>query len=355
MSLGYQRSEGFEMHAALTPDQVSLERVAQRIADTVAIRNPSDLDSHDREKSWQLLADAGALSLRAREGGEPLASGTEVRLFVEALSAALVTAPLVGNTLAVDLLARTGTNDDLVESIAAGETRVGLVLSGDLTTLASGEDSGPVAWDVEGASQAIGLSTAGGGAATVQKVEIDTASVTGSAMDETRQLGYVVAGSAEDLGTVTEEDLKRWHALALTLVAADAVGAARQNLDNAIAYSKERKAYGVPIGSFQALQHLMVDSYVELQPAAALTRYAAWAVDALDPDDALLAARGAKAHTARVTLGVAETAMQVFGGIGVTREHIAHLFSRRVIVDRTLFGDEDLHYSSIADSRLVVN
>jgi alkylation response protein AidB-like acyl-CoA dehydrogenase len=343
------------MHAALTPDQVSLERVAHRIADTVAIRNPSDLESHDREKSWRLLADAGALGLRAREDGEPLASGTEVRLFVEALSAALVTAPLVGNTLAVDLLARTGTNDELVEAIGGGETRAGLLLSRDLTTLASGEDNGSVAWDVEGAEHAIGLSTADGGAATVQRLQVEPSSIVGSAMDETRQLGRVVTGSAEAVGTVSEEDLKRWQALALTLVSADAVGAARQTLDNAIAYSKERKAYGVPIGSFQALQHLMVEAYVELQPAAALTRYAAWAVDVLDADEALLAARGAKAHTSRIVLGVAETAMQVFGGIGVTREHIAHMFSRRVIVDRSLFGDDDLHYSSIADSRLVVN
>jgi alkylation response protein AidB-like acyl-CoA dehydrogenase len=149
--------------------------------------------------------------------------------------------------------------------------------------------------------------------------------------------------------------LQRWYALALTLAAADALGAARQTLDNAIGYSKDRYAYGVPIGSFQALQHLIVEAYVDLQPAAALISHGAWAIDVLDSASALLAARAAKAQTSRVALGVAEAAMQVFGGIGVTLEHIAHFFSRRVIVDRMLFGAEDLHFSSIADARLGVN
>jgi alkylation response protein AidB-like acyl-CoA dehydrogenase len=343
------------MHAALTREQAELKQVADRLADSVAIRNPSDLDSHDREKAWRLLVNAGALSLRSRENGEPLATGTDVRLFVEAVSAALMTAPLLGNTLAVDLLARAGSDDDLVESIGGGKTRAGLLLSSDLITLAGTQDGAAVAWDVEGAQTVVGLEIATGGTATLVKFAVDARSVTASATDATRSQGKVLVDSGVPAGTVSAEDLQRWHALALTLAAADALGAARQTLENAIAYSKERYAYGVPIGSFQALQHLMVEAYVDLQPAAALTHYAAWAVDALESEQALLAARCAKAQTARVALGVAETAMQVFGGIGVTQEHIAHLFSRRVIVDRSLFGAEDLHYSSIADARLAVN
>jgi alkylation response protein AidB-like acyl-CoA dehydrogenase len=343
------------MHAALTAEQVDLKRVADRLAASVAIRNPSDLDTHDREKAWRLLVDAGALALRSREAGEPLASGTEVRLFVEAASAALLTAPLLGNTLAVDLLARTDANDDLVESIGTGKIRVGVLLSRHLIHLAGAKDAAAVAWDVEGADTVVGLETASGGSTSVVRYAVDPGSVTPTPTDATRAKGKVLAGSGEQIGTVSSEDLQRWLALALTLAAADALGAARQTIENAIAYSKERHAYGVPIGSFQALQHLMVDAYVELQPAATLTHYAAWAVDVLDPEQALIAARAAKATTARVTLGVAETAMQVFGGIGVTKEHIVHLFSRRVIVDRFLFGDEDLHYSSIADARQAVN
>jgi alkylation response protein AidB-like acyl-CoA dehydrogenase len=325
------------------------------VADAVAIRNPADLETHDREKAWQLLVNAGALSLRSHEDGAPLASATEVRLFVEALSAALVTAPLLGNTLAVDLLARTGSNEELVQAIAGGETRVGVLLGRDLVTAAGTDDDQAVAWDVEGADTVVGFSTTADGAATVVKFAVEADSITPTTTDATRRTGRVVTGSAEAVGSIGADDVQRWHALAFTLSAADALGAARQTLDNAIAYSKERYAYGVPIGSFQALQHLMVEAYVALQPAAALIHRAAWSVDVLDPAEALLAAHAAKAQTSRIALDVAEAAMQVFGGIGVTLEHIAHLFSRRIIVDRWLFGDESLHFSAIADARLVVN
>ena len=70
------------MYAALTPEQQEVERVAGRLAASVAIRNPSDLPGHDRGRAWRQLIEAGALTVRMRENGQPLASGTEARLFV---------------------------------------------------------------------------------------------------------------------------------------------------------------------------------------------------------------------------------------------------------------------------------
>ena len=61
--------------------------------------------------------------------------------------------------------------------------------------------------------------------ATVVEFDIESGSVTATAMDHTREMGSVVAGSGRELGTISEDDLQRWHALALTLVSADAVGA----------------------------------------------------------------------------------------------------------------------------------
>jgi alkylation response protein AidB-like acyl-CoA dehydrogenase len=342
------------MYAALTPEQQEVERVAGRLAASVAIRNPSDLPGHDRGRAWRQLIEAGALTVRMRENGQPLASGTEARLFVEAAAAALMTAPILGNTLAVDLLARAGTDDAAVAGIAEGTLRVGVALAADFGLCCPTADDDVLAWDIEGATQAVGLAHADDGTAQVVRYQIDGASVVPSQLDATRMIGRVLPGSRKAVGPLAEEDAQRWSALALTLATADAVGAARQTLDNAIAYSRERHAYGAPIGSFQALQHLMVDAFIELQMTAALTRYAAWAIDELAPDAAMLAARGAKANTARVGLAIAEAAQQVFGGMGVTREHIAHFFSRRIMVDRWLFGGEDTHYAAIADARLGV-
>ncbi|MFE5700984.1 acyl-CoA dehydrogenase family protein [Rhodococcus koreensis] len=342
------------MLAVLTDEQEALQDVAKRIAETVALHNPADLDGVDRAGGWKRLAEVGVLGLRTREDGFPLATGTEVRLVAESLAEALAPIPFVGASLAVELLSLGAAPKDLVDDITSGAIRCGLGLRSDLSSLANLNDGQLVGWDVDGAELVVALGP-DGDSVDVLTVLVDVSSVTPSPLDRTRSIAHLSWEGATKVGSVSREALMRWEALALTAVSADAVGAMRRTLDNAVAYSKDRIAYGVPIGSFQALQHLMVDAYVNIQPAASLTSYAAWAVDALEPAEALLAARSAKAYSARVGLDIMESAMQVFGGVGVTSEHIAHFFTRRVLADRYLFGPEDTHFALIADSRLVVN
>lgn len=69
-------------------------------------------------------------------------------------------------------------------------------------------------------------------------------------------------------------------------------------------------------------------------------------------DQALLAARTAKAYASASGRDVVETAMQVLGGISITWEHAAHLRLRRTLLNRRLFGDESVQYAAIADMRL---
>ena len=81
-------------------------------------------------------------------------------------------------------------------------------------------------------------------------------------------------------------------------------------------------------------------------------KYAAWAVDELDPTEALLAAQVAKAYAGMAADSVPETIMQVYGGIGQTREHIAHVVNRRTLLDRHALGTEHVQLLAIADHRL---
>jgi alkylation response protein AidB-like acyl-CoA dehydrogenase len=141
-------------------------------------------------------------------------------------------------------------------------------------------------------------------------------------------------------------------ALALTMVSADAVGAMRHGLEQAVAYTKERIQYGVPVGSFQAVQHMCAEALVAVEGADSTVKYAAWGVDELEPAEALLAARTAKAYCGMTSRAVPETIMQVYGGIGQTWEHIAHFVNRRNMLDRHVFGDDAVQQSAIADSRL---
>jgi alkylation response protein AidB-like acyl-CoA dehydrogenase len=112
----------------------------------------------------------------------------------------------------------------------------------------------------------------------------------------------------------------------------------RGAVDLATAYARERRQYGAPIGSFQAVQHLLADALVATEGAASTALHAAWAVDALPADDALAAAALAKAYAARAAQQVCETAIQVHGGIGNTWECLAHAHLRRALLSTDLLG-----------------
>jgi alkylation response protein AidB-like acyl-CoA dehydrogenase len=96
--------------------------------------------------------------------------------------------------------------------------------------------------------------------------------------------------------------------------------------------------YGTAIGSFQAVPHLLADAFTLMEGSRSITLHAAWAVDALPPEEALAAAAAAKAYCARAARTVCETAIQVHGGIGNTWECLAHLHLRRALLSSDVLG-----------------
>ncbi|HEX4245235.1 MAG TPA: acyl-CoA dehydrogenase family protein [Acidimicrobiales bacterium] len=347
------------MLALLTEEQQMLQEIAAQLAQSVGLTNPSDLDKVDRAKGWAALADAGLLGLRARdEQGNPTASGVEVSLVVEALGAALAPLPYSGSAvLATELLSLAGAPEAWVAGLTDGSARCALLLSEDLSRLARADElAAAVAWDADEATH--GLALAGSDdAPQVVRVALGEAWAPVEGADLTRVLRR--AGSAptpdqvEEAGSpLTSGQFDTWLALALTVVSADIVGALKQGLDQVVAYTKERVQYGVPVGSFQAVQHLCAEALVAVEASASTVKYAAWAIDELDPAEALVAARTAKAYSATSARTVAETIMQVYGGIGQTWEHIAHFVARRTYLDRSLFGDDAAQLTAIADARL---
>jgi len=137
---------------------------------------------------------------------------------------------------------------------------------------------------------------------------------------------------------LTGEQLERWSALGLALTCADLVGVMRGAIALACGHATTRRQYGVPVGSFQAVQHLLADACVSMEGSRSVAMHAAWGVDALEPSDALAAAALAKAYCARSALAVCETAIQVHGGIGNTWECLAHVYLRRALLSIDLFG-----------------
>ncbi|TYB42348.1 acyl-CoA dehydrogenase [Actinomadura chibensis] len=341
--------------ALLNDEQQMLREMMGSLAGSVGAGNPRDIAESDRGKGWAALAEAGVLGLRVRDGsGAPTGSGVEVMIVAEALGGALAPLPYLGSAvLATELLALAGAPADLLQRAADGAERHAVLLTRDLSGVAAADDlGGAVAFDSWGAAH--GLALADG--RRLVRVPLDGAAKPRPGADLTRELarftGPAPAGAEEIGRPLAPADLDRWRALALTAVAADAVGAMRAALDGVVAYSKERVAYGQQIGSFQAIQHMCADALVHCEAASACVSYAAWAADAAEPADALLAAHTAKAYTASAALDVAETVMQVYGGIGHTWEHVAHLYARRVLLDRQVLGDAGHSLLRVADLRL---
>jgi alkylation response protein AidB-like acyl-CoA dehydrogenase len=141
------------------------------------------------------------------------------------------------------------------------------------------------------------------------------------------------------------------HALAVGAVAtaAEAVGAASAALDLAVVYAKERRQFGRPIATFQAVQHLLADAHVLRETAWSTTLYAAAALEE-DVADAAEASTIAKAYVSRAARKVVQGALQVFGGIGFTWEHDLHIFLRRVLACEQRFGDAAFHEQQLGDA-----
>ena len=90
-------------------------------------------------------------------------------------------------------------------------------------------------------------------------------------------------------------------------------------LDVAVSYTSTRVQFGVPIGSFQAMQHLAADQLVSLEGARSMSEYAAWAADEeVEVDDALLAADSAKAYASETGRTLCQAVIQMHGGMGIT-------------------------------------
>jgi alkylation response protein AidB-like acyl-CoA dehydrogenase len=143
------------------------------------------------------------------------------------------------------------------------------------------------------------------------------------------------------------EAIEGAFAVGAAATAAEAVGAASASFDLAVAYAKEREQFGRPIGSFQAVQHILADAHVLRETAWSAALYAAAALDEKTAD-AAEATTIAKAYTSRVARKVVEGALQVFGGIGFTWEHDLHLFLRRVLACEQRFGDARFHEEQLA-------
>jgi hypothetical protein len=291
------------MDVRLTAEQRQLRDAAAKLADDLG--PGSVLDLSDGERIARLEKTVEATGWRAlRSDG---ASGVEVAIVAEEFGRGLVDVPFLGPVLA----------DDLARHLAADAPRSTIGVAGVAVEV----------FDARGYQNALVLNG--------NEVRIGAVGEPAGNADLTRNAGAIRATQA--LGVLEPEQAERWRALALVTSCADLVGTARGAHALACDYAKIREQYGKPIGSYQAIGHLLAEGLALIEGSISVLRHAAWAVDELDPAEAVAAARVAKVYCARAARTVCETAIQVHGGIGNTWECLAHVYLRRALTSIELW------------------
>lgn len=320
-------------------------------------------------EGWQgLVEEIGVLGLLVEEEHGGQGAG------VPELAAALLEAgragwsgPLVSVAgVTVELLRRLDPNDaqGLRAVLAEGEVVVVAATerpdAADVTTCATTVDAagrlGGVKTFVDGGVHATRLlvHAAGPGGPEIRLVRTGDPGVTVEPMesvDPARGLARVRFDGADSVavaaGATVAEALDAAWRLGALLGAADAVGIATRVLELSVEYAGTRQQFGRTIGSFQAVKHLCVDMYAELETANSALRAAVTALDEESPR-ARFAVAAAKARGCDAAMAVVRHGVQVHGGIGFTWEHpMSHHF-RRATLARQMYGTPAAHRRVVA-------
>ncbi len=271
---------------------------------------------------WRELGEMGVFSLRADGGGL-----REAVLVFEELGRGLVPGPIVTTHLAAGL----------VEGASDGSTVVGLIEPGPTGTL------------VEHAAQVDALLWFSHRA--VRRVDPSTVSWRAVArpLDALSPVWRCTDDSALDGEVIADGDAAVELQLAgVLLTAAQQLGVALAAVELATAYAKQREQFGRPIGSFQAVKHLLAEMLVKAEVARSAVYAAACAMDGAGDGDPARAVAAAKVMAGEAALFNGKTGIQVHGGMGFTWEVDAQRYWKRAVVLDATFGTVDHHAGAIA-------
>lgn len=287
---------------------------------------------------WKAAAEQGWLAVTVPEEHDGLGLGlVEAQVIARALGGGVAPGPWRGTVLAAEAIRLAGTAEQQsawLPRLVRGEAVGAVALRGSV----DGATGGVLPAVEYGAVADVVVAHSGDGWVLVT----DAAATPVGSYDGTTRLAALRGGSVEALpGPV---DL---GARAAVLVAADLVGIAREALTRTVAYDRDRRQFGVPVGSFQAIKHALADLHVGVTMAEHAALYAAHALD-VGLDDAELAVSVAKAKAGDVALQVTGAMIQFHGGIGYTWEHEAHLFHKRAKRLAGVAGTSDAHRARIA-------
>jgi alkylation response protein AidB-like acyl-CoA dehydrogenase len=320
------------MDFGLSADQREIQRTARELlaerARPERVREYAEAGRLD-EVLWRELCELGwpGIAIAEEYGGQGLGL-VELSILCEELGRTLAPVPFLPCTLAAVVIELAGSPEQRARwlpGLAGGET------IGALGTVRDG-----VAELVVGAPDAqvvVLLDATGPEVRTYTREEVSIEPV--DSIDPTRPAALVRVGS--DVGETLAGDVGGGIDRALVAIASELVGVSERALDMTVAYVKERKQFGVPVGAYQGVSHRCAQMLLDTEKARATTAFAAWAGDA-DPQRLGEAAVMAKAASSEAGVEVAASAIQAHGGIGFTWEADVHWLYKRALVDAELLG-----------------
>jgi alkylation response protein AidB-like acyl-CoA dehydrogenase len=327
------------MHFDLNDDQRDIQRTAREMLSSRSsferVREAADAGRYD-DSLWSEIRELGWPGTAVEEayGGQGLGL-VELAVLLEELGYAVAVTPHLGSAMAALMIQAAGSDEQRerwLPGLADGSKR------GALGALAGDGGTAELVPDAPGADLVVLVDPVQGKATVQEGGGEDVASI-----DPTRRYGRV---SAVD-GDALEGDVYDGLGRALVAVSAELLGVSQRALDVTVAYVKERKQFGVPVGSFQAIQHRAAQMLLDTEGGRGAVYYGAWAA-AGAPERLKEAAAMAKAWTSQAAKATTAAAIQLHGGIGFTWEANLHWLFKRAQLDSAFLGGPALHYTRLA-------
>jgi alkylation response protein AidB-like acyl-CoA dehydrogenase len=316
----------------LTEDQKEIRGVAREVLAARSpwpkVREAAEAGAYD-PALWTELVELGwpGIAVAEEHGGLGLGS-VELAVLLEELGYACAATPFLSTAAAASAIQAAGSEQQRARW---------------LPTLASGEATGGIgtpelAADAADAAVIVLLKPEGTRLLAREAAGVEPLTT----IDPTRRFA-TVGGDGEPLGGEGAVAADRIHAA----VAAEVVGLCQRALEMTLAFVRERKQFGTPVGAFQAVSHRCAEMLLATERSRSAVAFASWAADA-DPERLGEAAAMAKAVASDAGREVTAAAIQLHGGIGFTWEADVHWLYKRAQVDALLLGGPGEHRARLA-------
>jgi alkylation response protein AidB-like acyl-CoA dehydrogenase len=323
------------------------------------------------EKVWGTFAEMGLTGIPFSPDYGGFGGGAvDLMSVMEAFGEGLVVEPYLATLMGAQCVARAGSEAQkkaILPGVVEGKLKMAFAFSEtgaryDLARVSASAKKSGGGWVLDGekvvvlgapAAGKIVISAKAPGGPSLFLVEAKAVKLKPyRTLDEMRAADVVLQGTAGELLGTEGKALPVIEAVvdfATALVCAEAVGAMKFACDTTLEYLKTRKQFGVPIGTFQALQHRMVDMFVAYEQAKSMACLACSRVDgATDAKERARAVSSAKIKISDNARLISQEAIQLHGGMGMSEElKVSHTFRRLTIIAQQ-FGDADHHLERFA-------